>query len=376
MATHNQPFDYAARCRRVRESLRNAGIDALLVGPSSDLFYLIGLNRPQSERLTHFILPAAEEETPRLILPSFETALAEPLAQFFDLLPWEETESPFELFAASLPAARAGQPLRLAVADQIYAHFLYRLQAAAPQAEFLPGGDLLNPVRMVKEAQELEYLTQAGAAADRTYMALLELPLMGMSEAEVKQQLMTLLPQHGHDPGAPAGAIVGVGENGASPHHHVGPRRIRSGDAVVVDFGGGVNGYWSDMTRSFHVGPPSDEYRRVYDLVNETNQVAFEAVRPGVTAESIDAVARAHIIAAGYEEGILHRTGHGLGFDLHEAPYIIQGDTTVLQEGMVFSIEPGIYLKGRFGVRIEDIVTVTADGARRFNLSTHDLQVL
>ena len=372
----NQPFDYAARCQRVREGLRAAGSDALLVGPSSDLFYLIGLNRPQSERLTLFILPAAEDETPRLILPSFETALAEPLAHFFDLVPWEETDSPFERFAAALPPAAAGRPLRLGVADQIYAHFLYRLQAAAPEAEFVPGGALLNPIRMVKEARELDYLTQAGAAADRSYHALLELPLVGMSEAEVKQQLVALLPQHGHDPGAPAGAIVGVGENGASPHHHVGPRRIGPGDAIVVDFGSTVNGYWSDMTRSFHVGPPSDEYRRVYDVVNETNQLAFEAVRPGVSAESIDAVARRHMTAAGYGEGILHRTGHGLGFDLHEAPYIVSGDTTILREGMVFSIEPGIYLKGRFGVRIEDIVTVTADGARRFNHSTHDLQVL
>lgn len=372
----SQPFDYAARCRRVQAGLRNAGADALLVGPSSDMFYLIGLNRPQSERLTLFILPADEDQSPRLVLPGFETALAEPLAHFFDLIPWEETDNPFELVAASLPRAGTGGPLRLGVADKLFTHFLYSLQAAAPQAEFVPGGALLNPIRMVKEARELDYLTQAGAAADRTYMALLELPLLGMSEAEVKGQLMALLPQHGHDPGAPAGAIVGVGENGASPHHHVGPRRIAQGDAVVVDFGSGVNGYWSDMTRSFHVGPPSEEYRRVYDVVNETNQVAFEAVRPGVTAESIDAVARAHIIAAGYGEGILHRTGHGLGFDLHEAPYIVQGDSTVLQEGMVFSIEPGIYLKGRFGVRIEDIVTVTADGARRFNLSTHDLQVL
>ena len=372
----NQPFDYAARCQRVREGLRAAGTDALLVGPSSDLFYLIGLNRPQSERLTLFILPASEDEAPRLLLPGFETALAEPLAHFFDLIPWEETESPFERFAASLPPSGTGQPLRLGVADKIFSHFLYRLQAAAPEAEFVPGGALLNPIRMVKEARELEYLTQAGAAADRSYLALLELALIGMSEAEVKRQLMTLLPEHGHDPGAPSGAIVGVGENGASPHHHVGPRRIGPGDAIVVDFGSTVNGYWSDMTRSFHVGPPSDEYRRVYDVVNETNQLAFEAVRPGVSAESIDAVARRQIIAAGYGDGILHRTGHGLGFDLHEAPYIVSGDTTILREGMVFSIEPGIYLKGRFGVRIEDIVTVTADGARRFNLSTHELQVL
>ena len=370
-----KPFDYAARCQRVREGLRAAGSDALLVGPSSDLFYLIGLNRPQSERLTLFLLPAAEEERPRLLLPGFETALAEPLADFFDLIPWEETEDPFARFAESLPPAQ-GTTLRLGVADQIFAHFLYKLRAAAPAAEFIPGGALLNPIRMVKEARELEYLTQAGAAADRTYEALLQTPLVGQSEAEVKGQLMALLPEHGHDRGAPAGAIVAVGENGASPHHHVGGRRIAAGDAVVVDFGSSVNGYWSDMTRSFHIGPPSDEYRRVYDIVNEANQLAFEAVRPGVTAESIDAVARGHIRAAGYGEAFLHRTGHGLGFDIHEAPYIVQGDATVLREGMVFSIEPGIYLKGRFGVRIEDIVTVTAEGARRFNLSSHELQVI
>ena len=314
---------------------------------------------------------------PRLLLPSFETALAEPLAHFFDLIPWEETESPFERFAASLPDAPNGRALRLGVADQIFSHFLYRLRAAAPEAEFVPGGALLNPIRMVKEARRAG-IPDPGGRCRRPHLPRLAGAAAHRHERGGSQTATCwrYLPEHGHDRGAPTGAIVGVGENGASPHHHVGPRRIAPGDAVVVDFGSSVNGYWSDMTRSFHIGPPSEEYRRVYDTVNEANQLAFEAVRPGVTAESIDAVARGHISAAGYGAAFLHRTGHGLGFDIHEAPYIVQGDTTILREGMVFSIEPGIYLKGRFGVRIEDIVTVTADGARRFNHSTHELQVL
>ncbi|HVU14094.1 MAG TPA: Xaa-Pro peptidase family protein [Phototrophicaceae bacterium] len=363
-------FDYQARCERVQERLRAANLDYLLVSPSSDLFYLIGLNRPQSERLTLLLIP--REGRIRLVLPAFERALAEPLAKFFDLVTWEETESPTELVASVLP--NQGSGLKLGTADKMFVHFQYKLQAALPDATFVSGGSVMNPVRMIKEPLELEYLTRAGAAADQTFLEFLKSPIIGISEIEAKARLYDLMVKCGHDAGG--GGIIGVGENGASPHHHVSARKIAPGEGVVADFGGTVHGYWSDITRTFFVGQPPDEFRKVYDIVNQANQAAFEAVKPGVTAESIDQVARGLISKAGYGDAFLHRTGHGLGFDIHETPYIVGGDKTVLEAGMVFSIEPGIYLRGKFGVRIEDIVTVTANGARRFNQSTHELQIV
>jgi D-alanyl-D-alanine dipeptidase len=367
---HKPAFDYPARCRRIQERLGDAGTDYLLVVPSSDLLYLMGLNRPQTERLTLFMLP--REGTPRLIIPEFERALAEPLATFFDILTWQETEDPAQLFASTLPDAGVG--LKLAVAGKMFTHFLFRLRDAAPDATFVAGSSVMDPVRMQKEPQELEYLAAAGAAADRVYYALLDEPFVGKTEIELKARVLQLLTEQGHD--TAGGAIVGIGENGASPHHHVTDRRAKPGDAVVVDFGGSVRGYWSDMTRTIHIGEPSGEFSKVYQIVNEANQKAFEAVRPGVTAASIDAVARGHITSAGYGDAFLHRTGHGLGMDIHEMPYIVATDDTILQEGMVFSIEPGIYLRGRFGVRIEDIVVVTDTGALRFNDSPHTLHAV
>jgi D-alanyl-D-alanine dipeptidase len=362
--------DYQSRCHRVQERLAAFEADYLLIGPSTDLLYLIGLNRPQSERLTMLMLP--REGRARLVLPSFERALAEPLATFFDLVTWEEAEDPAELLASLLP--RQGKGLQVAIASKLFTHFLFRLQEVVPATAFVAGGPIMDPVRMRKEEGELEHLTAAGAAADRVFHELLTLPLVGMSEAEVKARIMELMPAAGHD--TAGGAIVGVGPNGASPHHHVTERQIATGDAVIVDFGGTVSGYWSDMTRTFHVGEPSEKFKRAFDAVNEANQLAFEAVRPGVTAEQIDQAARAHISQAGFGEYFLHRTGHGLGLDIHEPPYIVEGDQTVLESGMVFSIEPGIYIKGEFGIRIEDIVTVTENGCRRFNESTHALQIV
>lgn len=366
---HPSLFDYQGRCQRVQSSLAKAGLDYLIVGPSSDLLYLIGLNRPQSERLTLLLIPA--EGTIHLILPHFELALAQPLATFFELNTWKETEDPTRV-VAGLVGNRPG--VRIGVAGKLFAAFLFRLQAAVPHATFVSGTAVIDPVRMKKEPAEIELLTRAGAAADRVYEALLEQPLIGLTEVQVKARLVELMTAYGHD--VAGGAIVGVGENGASPHHHVGARQVTVGDAVVVDFGGQVGGYWSDMTRTFHVGEPPEAFVRVYNTVNEANQRAFEAVRPGVTAESIDQAAREHITRAGYGDYFLHRTGHGLGLDIHESPYIVGGDQTVLEEGMVFSIEPGIYIAGAFGVRIEDIVVVTASGARRFNESSHKLCVI
>jgi D-alanyl-D-alanine dipeptidase len=286
--------------------------------------------------------------------------------------PWTEVENPAHLVASLVPDRTP--TTTIAVGGQLYTYFLLRLQAAMPEGRFVVGDLVMEPVRMRKSSQEVELLRAASHCADAVWEALIELPLLGMTEKEILAHVHRLLLEKGHE--AVGGGIVGIGANGASPHHHVSDRRVAKGDAVVADFGGTRKDYRSDLTRNFHVGPPDDEFLRVYEIVNEANQKAFEAVRPGVTAETLDRIARDHITQAGYGEAFLHRLGHGIGLDGHEAPYLVSGDRTVLDEGMTFSIEPGIYLEGRFGVRIEDIVVVTSGGAERLNESSHTLTVL
>jgi Xaa-Pro aminopeptidase len=344
-------------------------LDYLLIGPSTDMVYLIDFPVRQSERLTILVIP--REGTPRLVMPGFELPRVASLPAQFEPVPWEDGEDPARLLGSLLDADRA--PV-VAVGGQLFAHFLFRLQSAAPQARWQSGDAVMEVVRMRKSPAEVEALRAAGGAADAVFEQLLTLPVEGMSERELLAEIHRLLLEEGHD--AIGGGIVGIGANGASPHHHVSEVRASAGNAVVVDFGGVRQNYRSDITRTFHVGEPPEDFRRVYAIVDEANQLAFERVEPGVTAEAIDAAAREHIAAAGYGDAFLHRTGHGIGLDGHEAPYLVRGDTTVLEDGMTFSIEPGIYLEGRFGVRIEDIVVVTSTGAERLNRSTHELQVL
>ena len=229
-------------------------------------------------------------------------------------------------------------------------------------------------LRAVKGPDELERLAAAGAAADATFLEIVELPFEGRLETEVAADLARLLREHGHE--QVDFTVVGSGPNGANPHHEAGDRRIQHGDTVVLDFGGLMYGYGSDTTRTVTVGQPTQVVREVHEVVRRAQQAAFEAVRPGVPCQEIDRVARAVITEAGYGERFIHRTGHGIGVTTHEPPYMIEGEVRTLRPGMCFSIEPGIYLSGRFGVRIEDIVTVTDTGGRRLNNTDRHLRVV
>jgi D-alanyl-D-alanine dipeptidase len=229
-------------------------------------------------------------------------------------------------------------------------------------------------LRAVKDANELARLDKAGAAADKTYDAIVDVRFAGRRETEVAADLARLLREHGHE--QVDFTVVGSGPNGANPHHRAGDRVIEPGDVAVLDFGGLLLGYGSDTSRTVCVGEPSPEVQRVHDIVREAQQAAFEAVRPAVPCQEIDRVARAVITEAGYGEQFIHRTGHGIGVTTHEPPYMVEGEEQPLEPGMCFSIEPGVYLSGRFGVRIEDIVTVTADGGRRLNNSDRSLRVV
>jgi D-alanyl-D-alanine dipeptidase len=206
------------------------------------------------------------------------------------------------------------------------------------------------------------------------FEAILRVPFAGRTELDVAADLARLLREHGHE--SVDFTLVGSGPNGANPHHDAGERVIAHGDTVVLDFGGFVDGYGSDTTRTVHVGEPTDEHLRVYEVVRAAQDAAVAAVRPGVACQDVDRAARAHIEAAGYGHLFTHRTGHGIGVATHEPPYIAEGETQPLEPGMCFSVEPGIYVPGEFGVRIEDIVAVTGEGARRLNTTTHEMQVV
>lgn len=346
-----------------------ADLAGLLVTPGSDLAYLIGYDPLPLERMTLLVLVPDRE--PVLLVPTLErpAALTAPGAGAVEVVGWDEGDDPYA--AAGRLLSSGG---RLAISDQAWAAHVLGLQRAAPEASFTTIGAALPLLRAVKDEDELARLRGVGAAADAAFADIVRVRFEGRSELEVAADLADALRAHGHQ--TVDFTIVGSGPNGASPHHDASDRTIRAGEAVVLDFGGHMAGYCSDTTRTVVVREPSDELRRVHEVVQTAQRAGVDAVRPGVVCEAVDAAARAVIEDAGYGERFIHRTGHGIGLDVHEPPYIVSGDRTPLQPGMTFSVEPGIYLPNRFGVRIEDIVAVTPDGGERFNDSPHELTVV
>jgi D-alanyl-D-alanine dipeptidase len=347
------------------EAAAAAGLAGLLAAPGPDLRYLVGYQPTVvAERLTLLVVRPGRD--PVLVLPGFEREDAEGADVTF--LEWSDGQDPYAATAALL------DPGRYAISDACWTLHTLALEAAAPAATFTSMTAALPLLRAVKDADELERMAAAGAAVDATFEAILRAPFAGRTELDIAADLTRLLREHGHE--RVEFTLVASGPNGAKGHHDAGERVIEPGDAVVLDFGGFVNGYGSDTTRTVHVGEPTPEHREVYDVVRAAQEAAVAAVRPGVACQDIDHAARSVIEAAGYGPLFNHRTGHGIGVETHEPPYIVAGETQLLQPGMCFSVEPGIYVPGGFGVRIEDIVAVTDDGARRLNLSTHELQIV
>jgi Xaa-Pro aminopeptidase len=360
---------YAERIERAQEEMKRQGIDVLLVGPSSDLVYLIGYDAHLSERLNLLII--RQTGKPDLVVPVLESFLALPAEPNVNLRRWEETESPSEL-AASLIGDTKG--VTLGVSDQLWSTFLLKLQKAMPAADWTTGQPVLAHLRVTKDQSELDNLFEVARLTDEAWHEFVESgQISGLTETQAMDRLSGMMEKRG------LGRSFGIcasGPNSASPHHHTGDRVIQQGDAVIFDWGGTLNGYHSDVTRTVYVGTPTDEYRKVYNTVREANQAALDAVKPGAPAESIDKAARDVITKAGYGEAFLHRVGHGLGMDVHEEPYLVGGNKTPLEIGMVFSDEPGIYLVGKFGVRIEDSVVVTETGGKRLNEASREITVM
>jgi Xaa-Pro aminopeptidase len=366
---------FADRIRRAGEVAAAHDTDLLLVTPGPDLRYLIGASGESHERLTCLVLPAAGHRAPpALVVPRLEAPgfAGLPLDELgIEVVTWRDGEDP-HLLVSDL----GGGPSRVAVADAMPAAHVLPLRAAFPDVEQVLAGPVLRELRMRKDAAEVAELRAAGAAIDRVHARMAEFLKPGRTEAQVGADIAAAIVDEGHT--AAAFVIVGSGPNGASPHHDVSDRVIESGELVVIDIGGPLpSGYNSDCTRTYAVGgEPPAAVREAYAVLQDAQERAVRAVRPGVTAEQVDAAAREPITAAGLGERFVHRTGHGIGLDVHEEPYIVGGNTLPLEPGMAFSVEPGVYLDGEWGARIEDIVVVTEDGCERLNNRPRDLVVL
>ncbi|MGW2824573.1 M24 family metallopeptidase [Streptomyces sp. NPDC001443] len=364
-----QPAD---RLRAARAATAAAGLDALLISPGADLRYLTGYDALPLERLTCLVLPV--EGDPFLLVPTLEkpAAQASPAGALgIEITGWEETDDPYALVAARLPSRIA----RVGVDNHMWAEKTIAFRDALPGARQELAGGVLNELRMRKTPQEAAALREAGAAIDRVHARMGEWLRAGRTEREVGRDIADAILAEGHV--RVDFVIVGSGPNSASPHHELSDRVIRPGDPVVVDIGGTTRqGYCSDSTRVYVAGEPPEEFRRLYEVLLRAQRAQTDAVRPGITAEQLDAVGRDIITDAGYGPYFVHRTGHGIGVESHEEPYIVSGNRLPLEPGMAFSIEPGIYLPDRYGARIEDIVLCAEDGGERLNRGDRDLVVL
>ena len=361
---------YARRLTAAAQRAADAGLDGLVVTPGYDMRYLIGSRAQTFERLTALVIPASG--APTVVLPRLELAALRESAVAdlgVNVTDWVDGEDPYDRVALAL-----GGHARIAVTDSMPALHLLPLAQRIGSTPVL-ATDVLAGLRMIKDAHEIEALRRAGAAIDRVHARVPQFLRAGRTEAAVAADVSQAIVDEGHSEAA--FIIVGSGPNGADPHHECSDRVLQRGDIVVVDIGGPVEpGYNSDCTRTYSIGEPAAEIADQYGVLQRAQAAAVAAVRPGVTAQQVDAAARDVLSDAGLAEYFVHRTGHGIGLSVHEEPYIVAGNDEPLTEGMAFSVEPGIYFPGRWGARIEDIVIVTAGVASALNDRPHDLIVV
>ncbi len=361
---------YARRLAAAAAAAADAGLAGLVITPGYDLRYLVGSAAQTFERLTALVVPATGR--PIMVVPRLELAsLKDSAVVDLGLLvqDWVDGENPYDIVAVAL-----GGHARVAVTDSMPALHLLPLAERFGSTPVL-ATDVLRSLRMVKDPAEIDALRKAGAAIDRVHARVPEFLVPGRTEADVADDIAKAIVAEGHS--SVAFIIVGSGPHGADPHHECSDRVLQAGDIVVVDIGGPYDpGYNSDCTRTYSLGEPTPEIAEQYAILQRAQAAAVAAVRPGVTAEQVDAAARDVLADAGLAEYFVHRTGHGIGLSVHEEPYIVAGNDLPLTEGMAFSVEPGVYFPGKWGARIEDIVIVTADGALAVNTGPHELTVV
>ena len=358
--------DYAARIEKVRAAMATQNVDAALLSVGHDLPYLSGYFAMPLERLTMLVIPQSGEVT--MVVPRLEVARVTPQPGVFSITAWGETENPVAIVAKLLGNAKS-----IAVGDQMWARFLVELLPLVPTATFVRAVDVVGALRMSKDASEIAALVAAGAAADRVATQLHSglIPLIGRTEAQVSADISARLIAEGHD--VVNFAIVAAGENAASPHHHAGSRVIAKNEIVLCDFGGTMNGYCSDITRCVYTGKPAADVAEAYEVLFASQAAGVAAGVVGAACQDVDAASLRIIEAAGFGEYFVHRTGHGIGMEAHEEPYMVSGNSLPIAPGYAFSVEPGIYIAGKWGMRLEDIVVATHAGPVSMNTVNHAL---
>ncbi len=361
---------YLNRIHQIQERLCLQGIGAQFVSATPNFAYLLGIRPLALERLLLLSIPG--KGTPRLIVPKLSEAEFAAFVPDLQISVWEDGEDPLLLVRREVKQLPTDLPISLdhGVPARVVLDLLRAFPLLAVQIE----ENAINGLRASKDAGEIQLLQQAGVMADAAIASAIEGCRLGRTELEIASILITSLLQQGAEPDPPM-PIVASGPNGAIPHHRTGHRQLVEEDAVVIDFGGRWKHYYSDMTRTIHLGPPDPEFLRVYDLVRTAHAKALAAIKPGIPLGELDAIARDHIAQAGYGPYFTHRLGHGLGTDVHEEPYLLSSNREPLRNGMCFSIEPGVYLPGRFGVRIEDCVVVQETGPLILTQFPTDLMV-
>jgi Xaa-Pro aminopeptidase len=349
--------------------MKELAVDVALLSSGPDLPYLTGYEAMPLERLTMLVLPRHGDA--QLVVPRLEAPRVDPRPELFEIVAWDETDDPIALVARLVGTGVQ----RAAIGDHTWARFVLDLQRVLPSTQFVRAVDVVGPVRMVKDADEIAALRRAGAAVDDIAREMRDRPFAGRTELDVHRELVERMLAAGHE--RANFAIVAAGEHAASPHHEPAATRvIQEGELVLCDFGGTMHGYCSDITRMFHVGEPSAEVRDVYAVLAEAQEAGVRAATVGARCEEVDAAARRIIASAGYGDQFIHRVGHGIGTEAHEDPYMVAGNKLPLAAGHAFSVEPGIYFAGRFGMRLEDIVVATADGPLRLNDAPRDIAVV
>lgn len=365
---------YDDRLQRARARMAELGVDVLLLSVGADLPYFTGYEAMPLPRLTMLVLPREGDAT--LVVPRLEAPRVVERPDAFTLLPWDETEDPVEIVAGL-----AGSVDTAAIGDRTWSRFLVDLLARMPRTTFRKASEVTAPLRSVKDDAEVAALRRAAHAVDRVAAALQagEIALIGRTEAEVSAELGRRIIAEGHH--RVNFAIVGAGEDAASPHHDAGRRVIQPGEVVLCDFGGTMHGpdgvgYCSDITRCVYTGEPPAEFRDLYTVLEAAQVAAVNAAVVGTPCEDVDGVARRIITEGGYGPYFIHRTGHGIGIEEHEDPYIVGGNCEKLTAGHAFSIEPGIYIPGQWGARLEDIVVAADAGPDPLNVAEHGLAIV
>jgi Xaa-Pro aminopeptidase len=363
---------FQKRIEKAQELLKQTGYDLLVLFPSSNMFYLSGFYDEPGERMLFFLVPADGE--PLFIAPALYEEHICQASPFKDIRVWKDSDNPQDILARTVQELEF-ENARVLIDDQMWASFVIMLRSVMKRGGFELASKVMKNLRIKKSAIEIDCLKKAGSIADKAFESIIKTKIAGMTELQLSKILENVMIEQGAEK-ASFELLVSSGSHSAIPHHRAGNKKIVPGDVVVLDFGCKVEGYCSDTTRTIACKEASAEVKEIYEIVKSAQQNAVQAVITGVPAQDIDRVARGEIVEAGYGEYFIHRTGHGIGLDVHEEPYITEGSGAPLEEGMAFSVEPGIYLPGKFGVRVEDIVVATSEGAHRLNNSSRDLQVV